>query len=79
MYPYHGMILVSWLELPHNQTIDKRYHGEAGYFCSDVELNMAFSSSLLSCLSLISQSSRFHSPESVPGRVCNVQCAPMDT
>jgi hypothetical protein len=23
MYPYHGMILVSWLELPHYQTIDK--------------------------------------------------------
>lgn len=75
MYPYHGMILVSWLELPHNQTIDKRYHGKAGYFCSEVELNMAFPSSLLSCLVFLLSVGRvgFTRRESVPGRVCNVR------
>ena len=49
MYSYHATIPVSWLESNHQQ----RYLDSAGYFCSDVELKMAFLFN-----SLISRSSR---------------------
>jgi hypothetical protein len=49
MYSYHATIPVSWLESNHQQ----RYLDSVGYFCSDVELKMAFLFN-----SLISRSSR---------------------